>query len=311
MNLPVEYRDRKGITTKQSYNLSCLAFVKHLAIAGQSFAPTPRKIIRIISMFFHYQMYIQRNSFNQGRFSQPPRYLSDPTEKGHFSNLAGKSIADFLSKRINNSIITVNYESAMRERNMSVGGVKRPDLLAFSNNEIFAIEAKGYSGGSGDMNKHKNQSKTGGIPVNFSVACVSYNLYNNIKCKYYDPYRGEFPFDNDVFTLLSQKYYYGLLGFLNEKFFEFREIRINGEKFFATDILSKDLEMVFQKECLFNSIFLYKLRDFYKPELILPGNIKELAKHGLSRDIKPFEYDISKNENMYIDNDRVGLKISG
>ena len=100
--------------------------------------------------------------FNRDRFSEPPIGLSDPTDKGQFSNLAGKTIADFLSKRINRSLYTVIYEAAMRLRSMplSMGGkqVRRPDLLAFAPNATFAIEAKGFSRGYGSMIDHKDQS---------------------------------------------------------------------------------------------------------------------------------------------------------
>jgi hypothetical protein len=79
--------------------------------------------------------------------------LSDPTEKGQFSNLVGKAIADFLSKRIDHSLFTVNYEAAMRLKDisLSISGkqIRRPDLPAFVPNATFAIEAKGFSGGVG------------------------------------------------------------------------------------------------------------------------------------------------------------------
>ncbi len=69
------------------------------------------------------------------------------------------------------------------------------------------------------MTTHKNQSTTGGIPVNFTVACVSYNLYNQVKCKYYDPYNDNIQFDFEGLKELTKIYYSGLSEFLNEKFF--------------------------------------------------------------------------------------------
>src|SRR6218665_379899 len=118
MNIAVEYIDQSGTTHNQTYRLTRLAFAKHLAVAGQGYAPKPQKLIRTLAMFFHYSYYIQRQAFYTDRFSEPPIQLSDPTEKGQFSNLAGKAIADFLSKRIGNSIHTFNYEAAMRMRGM-------------------------------------------------------------------------------------------------------------------------------------------------------------------------------------------------
>lgn len=133
MNITVEYKDTAGAISNQTHNLTRIAFAKHLAIDGQGYAPRPQKLIRTIAMFFHYSNYIQRQAFNNNRFSEPPIQLSDPTEKGQFSNLAGKAIADFLSKRIDQSIFTVNYEAAMRLRRLPLN-VERPDLLAFKQN---------------------------------------------------------------------------------------------------------------------------------------------------------------------------------
>jgi len=114
MDIKVEYKDKQGNVTNPEYSLSGLAFVKHLACAGMHYAPRAQKLLRIISMFLHYNPYMQRQAFYNNRFSEPPICFSDPTEKGQFSNLAGKAIADFLSKKINGSIYTVNYEAAMR-----------------------------------------------------------------------------------------------------------------------------------------------------------------------------------------------------
>ena len=100
MNISVEYRDTTGIISNRTYSLTRLAFAKHLAIAGQEYAPRPQKLLRTIGMFFHYSYYLQREAFYNNRFSQPPTALSDPTEKGQFSNLAGKAVADFLSKKL-------------------------------------------------------------------------------------------------------------------------------------------------------------------------------------------------------------------
>jgi hypothetical protein len=228
MNITVEYKDTAGTITNQTHRLTRLAFAKHFGIAGQGYAPRPQKLIRTIAMFFHYSYYLQRQAFNNDRFSEPPLQLSDPTEKGQFSNLAGKAIADFLSKRIGQSILTVNYEAAMRTHNppipITVNGrqVRRPDLLAFTEDSStrFAIEAKGFSkNSSGNMNTHKNQSRTGGIRVNYTIASVAYDLYGQVKCKYHDPNNDNIPYDNNLLKELSKDYYGGLSEFLNEKFF--------------------------------------------------------------------------------------------
>lgn len=316
MNIQVEYKDTAGTITNQTHRLSRLAFAKHLAIAGQGYAPRPQKLIRTIAMFLHYSNYIQRQAFNNDRFSEPPIQLSDPTEKGQFSNLAGKAIADFLSKRIDKSIYTVNYEAAMRIHNptipLSINGrqVRRPDLLAYTSNSRFAIEAKGFSSGFGNMNNHKNQSQTGGIRVNFTVASVSYDLYHQVKCKYHDPYNDNVPYDNELLRKLTQQYYSGLSEFLNEKYFNYREVEIQGEKFYEVELSYRPFEKLFPDEFPFRHFWHFEILEFYRPRLILPKKIRDYAEDGLTSETKPFVFETSEQEyNTYIDNDRVGLRI--
>ncbi|MBS1632453.1 MAG: hypothetical protein JST10_07760 [Bacteroidetes bacterium] len=308
MNIEVEYKDTTGTISNQSHHLTRIAFAKHLAVAGQGYAPRPQKLIRTIAMFFQYSNYIQRQAFNADRFSEPPIQLSDPTEKGQFSNLAGKAIADFLSKRIDQSIFTVNYEAAMRLKQMPING-GRPDLLAFKQNAMFAIEAKGYSGGHGNMTTHKTQAQTGGIPVNFSIACVSYNLYNNVKCKYHDPFNDNIQYDNELLRRLTKDYYQGLSEFLNQNFFEYREVVLQGETFYEVELSYRYVEKFF-RDTLFTPIWHFEVFDFYRPRLILPKKIRDYAEDGLTNETRPFIFETTEQgDNLYIDSDRVGLRI--
>lgn len=173
MNISVEHIDTTGTTHNRSFQITKLAFAKHMAIAGQGYAPRPQKLFRTIGMFFHYGHYTERQAFNSNRFSEPLAALSDPTEKGQFSNLTGKAIADFLSKRIDNSLFTVNYEAAMRLQGHLLTG-SRPDLIAYSPTRMFALEAKGRCRNSpGSMARHKTQSWSGPISVKlFCCMCI-------------------------------------------------------------------------------------------------------------------------------------------
>ena len=309
MDILVEYKDPTGAIFNQTHRLTRLAFIKHLGIAGQGYAPRPQKLIRTIAMFFHYSFYMQRQAFNDHRFSEPPMQLSDPTEKGQFSNLAGKAIADFLSKRIDHSIFTVNYEAAMRLRAMPIN-VGRPDLLAYKQNSMFALEAKGFSGGYRNMAIHKTQSQTGGIPVNFTVASISYNLYNNVRCKYHDPFNSSVQYDNELLRRLTRNYYKGLSDFLDQKYFEYREFDFQGEKFYEVELSSRNFEKGFPDEFLFNPMWQFEILDHYRPRLILPKNIREYAENGLTSNTKPFIFEArEQDDSIYIDNDRIGLRI--
>ena len=205
-----------------------------MGIAGMGYTPCLSKIRRIIGIFLHYWDYFK--DFSQNRFSKPP--IFDPTEKSQFSNLVGKAIADYLSKQINGSRFTIAYEHAMRESNLPIQG-SRPDLIAFiSRNLKFAIEAKGFSNPSvsnREMNKHKLQAQSGPINVNFSVASITYNLYNSITCKYYDPPAkhnfGEG--DRGLLRKLSQRYYSGFKGLVDKNLFEITEEKYRGEDFYV------------------------------------------------------------------------------
>lgn len=315
MDIKVEYKDKQGNVTNPEYSLSGLAFVKHLACAGMHYAPRAQKLLRIISMFLHYNPYMQRQAFYNNRFSEPPICFSDPTENGQFSNLAGKAIADFLSKKINGSIYTVNYEAAMRMHippiPLSNNGkqVKRPDLLAFSKDECFAIEAKGYSsGGCANMKKHKAQSMAGGIKVNFSIASVSYNLYNEVKCKYHDPFNDNIPYDNELLKRLTKKYYNGLLDFLNPEYFSYKKVKIQGEEFYEVTLINNLLRNYF----INIPFFPFEWLEYYQPSIIIPINILEYAENGITNEIEPFIFE-SKEQigDTYIDNDRIGIRIRG
>lgn len=312
MNIQVDHIDTNGNQHNKNFHLTRTAFAKHMAIAGQRYSPKLSKFFKTLGMFLHYSAYIQKNAFNNNRFSEPPIELSDPTEKNQFSNLAGKALADFLSKKIDKSLYTVNYEAAMRILGHKIKG-QRPDLIAFSQNSVFALEAKGRSqGNSGNMTNHKNQSKTGSIPINFSVACVSYNLYNQVKCNYHDPYNDKIPYDNTTLSATSRIYYSGLFEFLNEKFFEINNIEIQGESFIEINLSYRAIEKIFKDEIpQFPPFHYFELFDFYRPSLILPNDIRRFSQEGITNEIKPFNYQLSEKDNLYIDNDRVGLRIKG
>ncbi len=312
MQLSVEHKDTYGAISNESYSLSRLAFAKHLAISGQGYAPSPKKFMRTISMFIHYSSYLQRTEFYNDKFSEPPMQLSDPTEKGQFSNLAGKAIADFLSKKIDGSLLTVNYEAAMRIKGMPIFG-QRPDLLAFKKGgTCFALEAKGLSGSFGNMSTHKAQANSGSIPTKFNVACVSYNLYKQVGCKYYDPVNDNYVYDDELFKSLTKRYYSGLLEFLNNNYFEYEEVEFQQEKFYAINIKPKFFLKISPRNLLRFPYWddLIYMREFACPRLILPREIEKLATEGIANDSEPFLFDsIDKSDYLYIDNDRVGLEL--
>lgn len=147
------------------------------------------------------------------------------------------------------------------------------------------------------MARHKEQSRTGSIKVDFTIACVSYNLYKNIKCKYHDPFNDDKEYDDELLGELTKNYYYGLSKFLDKEYFDYQEYEFWGEPFYKVQ-----LTKLFQYKFPFFNLF-----DI--PSLLLPAKIKEYAENGLNRNFEPFIFDTTNeiSNNIYIDNDRVGL----
>lgn len=105
MNIAVEYKNNAGNISNCSYALTRLAFVKHMAIAGQRYAPTPQKLIRTIAMFFYYSFYLQRQDFYNNKFSVPPTKLYDPTEKVNFQISLEKQLLIFYQNELMEAFI--------------------------------------------------------------------------------------------------------------------------------------------------------------------------------------------------------------
>ena len=306
MKLSVETQD--SVNNSKIFELFLPAIVKHLAFSGCHFMPDKLKLARCLGMFFHYAFYLQKKALDNNSFSEPPNCIYDPTEKGHFSNLAGKAIADFLSKRISNAIFTVNYEAAMKATRLSIKE-KRPDLLAISQKGVFAIEAKGLSKKPTDekIKEFEDQSLQGMLPVDFCVTSVSYNLYSKVKCKYHE----NLPISNnnnnnvqEILRNLSKNYYLNFLNFISDNSQFKATEELGKEKFYKIDLFNEHLEKGLIEYPL--GVWLKKFLDFYKPKLIIPENIKYYAENGLS--LTPFEFE--GNDEIYIDNDRIGIELN-
>ncbi len=308
MNIEVEYIDQAGLIHNQTHRMSRLTFAKHMAFAGQGYRIKPSNLLRTLGMFFHYSRYIKKQEFYMNHcFSLPPKIFHDPTEQGQFSNIAGKAIADFLSKRIDNSFFTINYEAVTQKPLIG----QRPDLVAFSQNAVFTIEAKGRRANNpGNMAEHKIQASSGNLNRHYSVASVSYNIYDKVLCNYHDPINEKNEYDSEGLRKSSAKFYSNLLDFINKDYFEVNKINYQNEVFyeigFSTQKLFKNFEE-FEKYSYFNHWY-HDFLNYYNPKLILPGNIENLSKNGLKRDTKPFIFDDKENK-VYIDRDRIGLSI--
>jgi hypothetical protein len=306
MKLQVHYKksDSEPIEPR-CYKLTKTAFLKHFVCAGHKSITSWRKIWEGLGAYLYFHEYITSHAFKTDKFSLPSGDY-DYMKQSHFSGCAGLAIADFLAKCIDHRMYSVFYEAAMKAKGMSITG-GRPDLLAFTKDASFAIEAKGYKDkcGKKKMEEHKNQSQKGGIPVRFSVACVSYNIYKKIKCNYYDPIDNNAPFDEELFKKLTKEYYNEFIEFLNIGYSTFE---YEGEKFYEIKI-SDIIKQPSDKNPIKFDASSCEILEKHQPKLILPQDIENYAKDGMPPDWKPIKYD-DNNENFYIDNDRIGLKIT-
>ena len=197
----------------------------------------------------------------------------------------------------------------MRLRGIPIIG-QRPDLLAYTSpRSRFAIEAKGFSNGAGNMRNHKIQANSGNhiIPVSFSVASVSYNIYNSIRCNYHDPFNENVIIDEGDLKEISKQYYSGFAEFLDNDYFEVSQQTYGEERFYEVSLSYRQFRKTFKDNFRFSSFMLHDFFDIYRPRLIIPIDVVEYSKYGITNQTKPFRY--IQEKNRYIDNDRIGLAI--
>ncbi len=303
MNLQVEYKDTSGIFSNRNYNISYLALLKHMACVGMGRYQISHSFVikRSLGMLLHYCEFLNFRSFCNNKFYKPPITSNhyDPTEVGQFSCIVGRGIADFLAKRIDKSIFTIGYEAYLAQNNVNING-KRADLVAYTNQGQFVIESKGI----GNTNYPHTTIKSAENQINnvisndqlkghfsFGVACISYNLYDNVKVCYHDPKFDNVKSDDDFGLKELSKVYYKAFFDLYKDVKNVETLNYGNEKFIRINL---GLE---------NSVLFKSLNNI---SLILPYNIEELSKNGISRDTHPFESE-NNNDNIYIDNDRIGF----
>ncbi|MCO5285665.1 MAG: hypothetical protein M9898_04565 [Chitinophagaceae bacterium] len=118
------------------------------------------------------------------------------------------------------------------------------------------------------------------------------------------------PYDNELLRQLTKEYYSGLSEFLNEKYFNNRVTEIQGEKFYEIELSYRPFEKLFPDEFPFRHFWHFEFLDYYRPRIIIPFAVRDYAENGITNEIKPFIFEPNEQEyNIYIDNDRVGLRI--
>lgn len=215
MLLNIKHQVSHGAILDKIENVSYCQFIKHLAFSGMGVCYSKYNLCR----FFGYMIeFMQYWNFDKDKILVPNTIRDDPTELGQLSNRIGKAYADILAKSYYKSLFSFNYEHVMRSLGLPVKG-QRPDLYCFSANKQFAIESKGYTAHSvseREMNKHKSQSQSGPLKVNFSIASVAYSLYKEPKVKFYDPVIEDIAYQGNINKKLIGEYYHSIFNMLAE-----------------------------------------------------------------------------------------------
>lgn len=298
MNLNVEHLDSNGNTINLNYNITKTAFLKHVGMAGLGYRPTVRSIRKSIGFLLSHKDFLKRKAFVQSKFSKPAPPFYDPDDIKHFSKQAGRAFSDFLARRISNAINTQTYEAALKLKGYKLN-TGRPDLYCFNHKSQFAIESKGLSDSTvskKDMKGHKTQSQRGPLSVHFSVASVSYNLYDKVQNKYHDPVSPEAEFNESLNRDLSRAYYRGFSQLL-EVANDFPQIEIEnlGSTFYIIPILPLDEIEIYDFPRRYNR----------NVNLLVDRRIRKYIEEGNLESNTGYIQD----DRIYIDNDGIGLLI--
>lgn len=261
--------------------VSLLAFVKHASCAG--FNPRTKPSFRTTLRFlenFHTFFY----SFVDKKFSIIPSLAFDPTEKGQFSNRIGRAFADYFAKKLYGARFTYCYECYAKNVGVSTKGV-HPDFYCDSLNGSFVIESKGYSHKTFSDKQMQNVKRQASSVLNkhnlkFSIASVTYNIYDSPIIKYYDPKFEPNDTDETLNLKLRTSYFEffkGLMGHLRTQ----SPFKLNDEYIAATLGVYGDIE--------------FKL-------LVNKNILSENHKYSWLEKV-----DTIDEENYYIDRDGIGL----
>lgn len=285
MRIAVEYKNANGIISDLEFFISKSAMCKHIVTVGLGNEITPKKWIRSLAFQVINHDYLKRRAYyGNNSFSRPPVFY-DMSQITQFSKSVGLGIADFLLKKIDKCKYTIFYESVMKWHGLPIKG-ERPDLMGYTQSDKqIAVEAKGFTDSPGDMDTHKIQSQSGPLKVNYSIACISYNLYKGVKCKYYDPIIGDYPFDDKGLQHLSKEYYKGFQKFLDIEYLNKEIIERGNEKFYIIDLSKLFVEYITETSL---KATVEQFTSRYSPKIIIPFKIDDYIENGISWKFQPY-----------------------
>ncbi|MEZ2827769.1 hypothetical protein [Serratia liquefaciens] len=285
MKYELIHLDNKGLIKNSHGDISFLAFIKHATFAGLGSHNVILHPLRYTSFFCDFAP----SFFGSNNFRKYPGLEKDPTETAYISNRIGRAFADYFSKKIYGAKFTHSYECAMALKKLPIKG-DRPDFYCDTLTTQFAVEAKGYSAQSvsdSDMEKHKKQSGTGPLSINFSVASVAYNLYKKPKIKFYDPIGSDEPYDLDLNSRLRYLYYSEVIKFI--EMFSYSRTQSELPNYYAYNIITP----------------FFPFRQFLVNKEI--AERKFMDAEGI-KSMKNVNIESQESDDFYIDVDGIGLK---
>lgn len=295
MRFDVDYIDINQYSHTKTFEISALAFAKHAVTCGKGdFESMFSSWLKAIGLIFNNLDYFSFNRLNFRHFRRESLEIYDPTSATRFSNIVGCGVADFLCKNLLSATYVLGYEAAMLKNGIKISG-RRPDFYGITRSrQQFSLEAKGRSDRSisdAEMLIVKDQSKSGPLNKHFTVASVTYNIYEKLACRFHDPINPDAIFNDELNSSLISSYYSELSAFLDRYL-----IRTGAEEIGGKHYYSFEFEPDYIYPIYFNSI-MSSLRILIAVESYRGDRIEPL--------LEPFI-----ENNIYIDVDRIGLMIS-
>lgn len=135
--------------------------------------------------------------------------------------------------------------------------------------------------------------------MTYSIASVSYNLYNRVKVKYYDPPNERSEHDEEFIISLLTQYYDGVFEYLNKELFDVDDVFINDTKYYKINVGS----MISN-----SSHYKYSKKYLNKYSILIDKKLEGVGNDVL-KVLKERKNDIKFDDTIYIDNDGLGLMI--
>lgn len=236
MDIDVNLVDSKGKKHSFAEKVSKLKFLKHASFAGlgPNFAWIPT-IFHSVGLAFHFGSKFSLQSDHIER-TWP---IKDPDDLREMSRLTGRAIGDIFAKSHFGAQYTLCYEHALFTNGIVAAG-KSPDFycIDLSGAKAFTVEAKGFSQrtlGPKQFAGHKAQSAASQLPIHYSVASVTHNIYNKVIARVEDPEYENLPLNPSFSRALIDSYFNTVHGRLSQFCNVREEFRIGNANYLAYD----------------------------------------------------------------------------